>query len=170
MAENESKGRKILVAVDEGEESMYALSWCLGNITIQNSKDTIVLLYAKPPLAVYSGLDGTAGMGVHLFSSNIMLTMESYRNEVAQGVMQKAKNLCWQHGDIKVETMIENGDARDVICGAAEKLGVDMVVMGSHGYGLIKRAFLGSVSNHCAQNVKCPVLIVKRPKSTAENK
>ncbi|CBI39583.3 universal stress protein PHOS32 isoform X2 [Vitis vinifera] len=167
MAENESKGRKILVAVDEGEESMYALSWCLGNITIQNSKDTIVLLYAKPPLAVYSGLDGTA---VHLFSSNIMLTMESYRNEVAQGVMQKAKNLCWQHGDIKVETMIENGDARDVICGAAEKLGVDMVVMGSHGYGLIKRAFLGSVSNHCAQNVKCPVLIVKRPKSTAENK
>ena len=32
------------------------------------------------------------------------------------------------------------------------------------------RAFLGSVSNHCAQNVKCPVLIVKRPKSTAENK
>ena len=63
MAENESKGRKILVAVDEGEESMYALSWCLGNITIQNSKDTIVLLYAKPPLAVYSGLDGTAGMG-----------------------------------------------------------------------------------------------------------
>jgi len=29
------------------------------------------------------------------------------------------------------------------------------------------RAFLGSVSNHCAQNVKCPVLIVKKPKSTA---
>lgn len=26
------------------------------------------------------------------------------------------------------------------------------------------RAFLGSVSNHCAQNVTCPVLIVKKPK------
>ncbi|KAJ9681773.1 hypothetical protein PVL29_017918 [Vitis rotundifolia] len=166
MAEDESKGRKILVAVDEGEESMYALSWCLSNITIQNSKDTVVLLYAKPPLAVYSGLDGT----VYLFSSNIMLSMESYRNAVAEGVMQKAKNLCSQHSDIEVEAMIESGDARDVICGAAEKLGVDMLVMGSHGYGLIKRAFLGSVSNHCAQNVKCPVLIVKRPKSTAENK
>ena len=37
---------------------------------------------------------------VHLFSSNIMLTMESYRNAVAQGVMQKAKNLCRQHGDV----------------------------------------------------------------------
>ena len=37
---------------------------------------------------------------VHLFSSDIMLTMESYRNAVAQGVMQKAKNLCRQHGDV----------------------------------------------------------------------
>uniref|UniRef100_A0A2P2NSF4 UspA domain-containing protein n=1 Tax=Rhizophora mucronata TaxID=61149 RepID=A0A2P2NSF4_RHIMU len=45
-----------------------------------------------------------------------------------------------------------------------EKLCVDLLVMGSHGYGPIRRTFLGSVSNHCAQHVKCPVLIVKRPK------
>lgn len=31
------------------------------------------------------------------------------------------------------------------------------------------RAFLGSVSNHCAQNIKCPVLIVKRPKNASPN-
>lgn len=35
--------------------------------------------------------------------------------------------------------MIDHGDARDLICQAAEKLHVDMLVMGSHGYGLIKR-------------------------------
>lgn len=51
--------RRILVAVDEGEESMYALSWCLNNIVFQNSKDTIILLYSKPPRAVYTALDGT---------------------------------------------------------------------------------------------------------------
>lgn len=62
---------------------------------------------------------------------------------------------------------MENGDPRDVICEMAEKLAADVLVMGSHGYGLIKRAFLGSVSNYCAQNVKCPVLIVKKPKPTA---
>ncbi|KAJ6669973.1 ADENINE NUCLEOTIDE ALPHA HYDROLASES-LIKE SUPERFAMILY PROTEIN [Salix viminalis] len=64
-----------------------------------------------------------------------------------------------QFQDVKVETMIKHGDPRDFICQIAEKLHVDMLVMGSHGYGVIKRAFLGSVSNHCAQNVKCPVLI-----------
>lgn len=38
-----------------------------------------------------------------------------------------------------METRIEHGDPRDVICEVAEKLHVDVVVMGSHGRGLIKR-------------------------------
>ncbi|MEI4850564.1 universal stress protein, partial [Klebsiella pneumoniae] len=49
--------RKILVAVDEGEESSYALSWCLENIV--NSKDTLILLYAKPPRPINPSVDGT---------------------------------------------------------------------------------------------------------------
>ncbi|KAL7003146.1 hypothetical protein U1Q18_004304 [Sarracenia purpurea var. burkii] len=154
MAGGEAAERKILVAVDESEQSAYALSWCLKNLVTRNFRNTVILLYAKQPPPVYSAMDGTA-------------SMERYSNVVANSVMEKAKRLCYEVDDVKVETRVENGDARDVICRMAEKLGVDMVVMGSHGYGLMKRTFLGSVSNHCAQNVKCPVLIVKRPKSTA---
>ncbi|CAI9103511.1 OLC1v1002007C2 [Oldenlandia corymbosa var. corymbosa] len=204
VAAGERKGRKILVAVDEGEESGYALRWCLNNIVNQDSKDALVLLFAKPPRPVYSALDGSG----YLFSADILETMERYSNEVADQVMEKAKNSCAGLNDdvslssssflsflggelgnfvdelneleliwefvlsprncgvqIKVETKVVNGDPRDVICQVAERLNVDLVVMGSHGYGLIKRAFLGSVSNHCAQNLKCPVLIVKKPKS-----
>ncbi|KAF9618209.1 hypothetical protein IFM89_000678 [Coptis chinensis] len=163
MANVEAKARKILIAVDEGEESLYALSWALSNVISENSKDTIILLYAKPPRVVYSSLDGTG----YMFSSDIIASMEKYGHDVADCVMEKAKRLCKDLHDVKVETKVENGDARDVICEVAEKLGVDILVMGTHGYGLIKRAFLGSVSNHCAQKVKCPVLIVKRPKSVA---
>ncbi|XP_061369801.1 universal stress protein A-like protein isoform X2 [Gastrolobium bilobum] len=157
MAENQ---RRIMVAVDEGEESMYALSWCLKNLCFQNSKDTLILLYVKPPRAVYSAFDGTG----YMFSSEITATMERYSQQVADCVIEKAKKLCDNLEN--VETRVENGDPRDVICQMVQKLGADVLVMGSHGYGLIKRAFLGSVSNHCAQNVKCPVLIVKKPKST----
>ncbi|KAK4339727.1 hypothetical protein RND71_041189 [Anisodus tanguticus] len=144
MADVSAKGRKILVAVDESEESIYALSWCIDNIITGNSNDTLILLYSIPPRAVYSSLDGSG---------------EKDHPEV-QCVMEKAKRACKDLNGVKVETIVEHGDARDVICQAAEKLHVDMLVMGSHGYGVIKRAFLGSVSNHCAQNVKCPVLIV----------
>ncbi|KAI3445411.1 hypothetical protein Pfo_002076 [Paulownia fortunei] len=157
------KGRKILVAVDEGDESGYALSWCLKNLLPgHNSKDTLVLLYAVQPRAVYTAMDSTG----FLFSSDIIATMERYNNHVAQRVMDKAKRICMDFNDqVTVEMMVEYGDPRDVICEVAEKLKVEFLVMGSHGYGVIKRAFLGSVSTHCAQNVTCPVLIVKKPKS-----
>ncbi|KAG8369088.1 hypothetical protein BUALT_Bualt15G0113800 [Buddleja alternifolia] len=163
------KGRKLLVAVDASDESAYALSWCLNNIVSQqiSSKDTLILLFAKTPLAVNSAMDSTG----YMFSSSIITTMEKYGNEVAQSVMEKATRLCKDYinddDQVKVETLVEHGDQRDVICEVAERLKVDLLIMGSHGYGLIKRAFLGSVSNHCAQNVKCPVLIVKKPKSEA---
>ncbi|KAE9618931.1 hypothetical protein Lal_00047622 [Lupinus albus] len=158
VAENE---RRILVAVDEGEESKYALSWCLKNLIFENSKDTLILLYVKPPRAVYSAFDGTG----YLFSTDVLASMDQYKDQVADSVLQKAKNLC--NNLQNVEIKVGHGDPRDVICEMTQKLGVDILVMGSHGYGVIKRAFLGSVSNHCAQNANCPVLIVKKPKSTA---
>ncbi|XP_044497803.1 universal stress protein A-like protein [Mangifera indica] len=163
MTDMIAKERRILVAVDEGEESLYALTWCLNNVITQNSKDTLILLYAKPPRYVYTALDGTG----YLFSSDIMTTMEKYNNDVADRVIEKAHNICKeQNTDVKVETRVENGDPRNVICQMVEKLRIDVLVMGNHGHRWIKRAFFGSVSHHCAQNVKCPVLIVKKPKST----
>ncbi|KAK4802973.1 hypothetical protein SAY86_001176 [Trapa natans] len=163
-AAEEKAERRIVVAVDEGEESTYALTWCLTNLVSSNFKDTLFLVYARSAPTVYTGLDGTG----YMFSSDIVATMERYANEVAESVMEKAQKICRDlAGDIRVDTRVEGGDARDVICQMVERLNADILVMGSHGYGLIKRAFLGSVSNHCAQNVKCPVLIVKKPKSPA---
>lgn len=163
LQEMAEKERKILVAVDEGDESSYALSWCLNNlISHHDPKDTLVLLYAKTTRPVHSAMDSTG----YIFSDSVVTAMEKYADEVAQSVMDKATRLCKEsNGQVKVETVVERGDPRDVICDVAERLMVDFLVIGSHGYGVIKRAFLGSVSNHCAQKVKCPVMIVKKPKS-----
>ncbi|KAI6684515.1 hypothetical protein NL676_030428 [Syzygium grande] len=165
MAETVGKERKILVAVDESEESMHALSWCLENVVSENSKDTLVLLHAKPLRSAYVALDGTG----YMLSSDTVAAIDRYNNEIADCVMAKAKKICHDFGEVAVETRVENGDARDVICHVAQELVPDVLVMGSHGYGLIKRAFLGSVSHHCAHNVKCPVLVVKRPKPSKSN-
>lgn len=40
---------------------------------------------------------------------------------------------------IHVKRVVGCGDAKDVICGTVEKLEADTLVMGSHGYGFIKR-------------------------------
>lgn len=46
--------QKIVVAVDESEESMYALSWCLENLLPHSDNTTLVLLYVKPPPTIYA--------------------------------------------------------------------------------------------------------------------
>lgn len=42
----------------------------------------------------------------------------------------------------------------------AERLAADMIVIGSHGYGAVARALLGSVSAGVVRHATCPVLVV----------
>mmetsp|Transcript_24964 Transcript_24964/g.69621 ORF Transcript_24964/g.69621 Transcript_24964/m.69621 type:complete len:366 (+) Transcript_24964:323-1420(+) len=57
----------------------------------------------------------------------------------------------------------------------AEQHAVDIVVVGSRGYGTFRRgvmtlAGLGSVSNHCMNNLHCPIICVKQDiPSTEQN-
>uniref|UniRef100_J3KZ49 UspA domain-containing protein n=1 Tax=Oryza brachyantha TaxID=4533 RepID=J3KZ49_ORYBR len=153
-------GRRIVVAVDESEESMRALSWCLANVVSSSAGDTLVLLHARRPRPVYAAMDSSG----YMMTSDVMASMDKYAAAVSAAAVDKAKHICAAFPHVTVETLVESGDPRDVICDATEKMAADLLVMGSHGYGLIQRTFLGSVSNHCAQNCKCPVLVVKRPK------
>ncbi|KAI3449402.1 hypothetical protein Pfo_006067 [Paulownia fortunei] len=164
MQENNMKEKKVVVAVDESEESMYALSWCLSNLLPgnHNPNSTLILLYIKPPVPVYSSLD-VAG---YLFAGDAIANMEKYSRDLANSVMKRAEAVCRNfNSTVKVEKKVGSGDAKDVICIAVDKLGADILVMGSHDYGFFKRALLGSVSDYCAKHVKCPLVVIKRPKT-----
>lgn len=52
------------------------------------------------------------------------------------------------------------GAIADTILQEAERLGVDLIVLGSHGHGTLRRALLGSVSERVLHQTTCPVLIV----------
>uniref|UniRef100_A0A0A8Z259 UspA domain-containing protein n=1 Tax=Arundo donax TaxID=35708 RepID=A0A0A8Z259_ARUDO len=157
--------RRVVVAVDESEESMHALSWCLSNVVSAAKAaaappPAVVLVHASPPRPLYYPVIDGAG---YVVTPEVMDIMERYMASVANTVVTKARSICNAFPNVKVETCVEKGDPRDVICGAAEKSGADMLVMGSRGYGFLQRALLGSVSNHCVQKCKCPVVVVKRP-------
>ena len=88
MGEVSERERKIVVAVDEGEESLYALSWCLKNVIFENSKDTLILLYARPPRPIYTAMDGTGS-----FSFTSYNTSSTY-SLLITGVGFQKKNTC----------------------------------------------------------------------------
>ncbi|GMH13129.1 hypothetical protein Nepgr_014970 [Nepenthes gracilis] len=153
--------RRIVVAVDESEESMHALSWFLKNVLSRNSQSTLTILHARRPVAVYPGVDKTSS----LFSHDVFSSLERRDTEMATWVLEKATKMCSPY-DVKVETRVEEGDPREVICEMVNSLKADLLVMGSRGYGVLARSIMGSVSNHCVQNANCPVLVVKMPKSS----
>ncbi|KAL5227312.1 hypothetical protein ABZP36_015577 [Zizania latifolia] len=131
-------GRRIVVAVDESEESMHALSWCLANVVSSSSSsagDTLVLLHVRRPRPVYAAMDSSG----YMMSSDVMATMDKYAAAVSAAAVDKAKHICAAFPHVNVETLVESGDPRDVICDATERMAADLLIMGSHGYGLIQR-------------------------------
>lgn len=61
------------------------------------------------------------------------------------------------------ERLIRHGDPATEICRVAAEGAYDVVVVGTHGSGLVKRVLAGSVSRHVIQHAPCPVLVVRAP-------
>jgi nucleotide-binding universal stress UspA family protein len=56
-----------------------------------------------------------------------------------------------------------DGDPARQLMSACEEDPVDLLVLGSRGYGPLARVLLGSVSRRIVQDAPCPVLTVRRP-------
>jgi nucleotide-binding universal stress UspA family protein len=59
------------------------------------------------------------------------------------------------------QVLIKAGDAREMINQTAKELGVDLIVMGTHGRRGISRALLGSVTEAVVRSAPCAVLTVR---------
>jgi nucleotide-binding universal stress UspA family protein len=59
------------------------------------------------------------------------------------------------------QVMVRTGDARDVINQTATELGIDLIVMGTHGRRGLSRALLGSVAENVVRTAPCAVLTVR---------
>ncbi len=76
-------------------------------------------------------------------------------SEIADDVARRAPGL-------NVTPRLLEGLPKEAIVDEAEKWGADLIVVGSNGYGAIKRFLLGSVSLAVALNAPCSVEIVRQ--------
>ncbi len=58
------------------------------------------------------------------------------------------------------EPVLLEGDPGRELCRYAAERGVALIVLGTSGRGGLKRAVLGSVSDHVVRNAPCPVLTI----------
>ena len=66
---------------------------------------------------------------------------------------------------LDAQAILVKGDAAKVIIEKANDLGVEMIILGSHGHGLLHKALLGSVSESIIRHARCNITIVPSRKS-----
>ncbi len=95
-------------------------------------------------------------------------SMDSTADEALQEARARLEKLAAAMGSgAAVETEIKTGHPATVICETATAAGAGLVVVASHGHGLMRRLLLGSTAQYVANNAPCDVLIL-RPQSGAE--
>jgi nucleotide-binding universal stress UspA family protein len=63
--------------------------------------------------------------------------------------------------NVSVTTKIIEGIPKDAIVEEAQRWGADLIVLGSHGYGRVRRVVLGSVAAAVVANAPCSVQVVR---------
>ena len=138
--------KKILVATDASEYSRRALKTALELARKFNSEVVLLFVMHMPIVYDYS---------VYSY----IISPEQIEQEGELAIEATLEGI-----DISEVTLIKkkmHGKPADVILKEVENENIDLVVMGSHGYGVIAGSLLGSVSQHVLRGTKCSVLIVK---------
>src|SRR5689334_575116 len=94
----------------------------------------------------------------------------SYFEEIETALRQQGKNIIDSalqklkaNKTLSLSSIIVLGSPRPVILDEAESWSADLIVLGSHGYGAVKRFLLGSVSQAVVSHAKCSVEGVRCP-------
>jgi nucleotide-binding universal stress UspA family protein len=66
----------------------------------------------------------------------------------------------WRFG---AKTVLPVGSVAHEIVTYARSAGIDIIVMGTHGRGLVAHALMGSVAEKVVRTAPCPVLTVRHP-------
>ncbi|CAI5462285.1 unnamed protein product [Closterium sp. Yama58-4] len=147
----EVAGRNIVVAVDESEQSFYALQWAFDHI-IRKDADKTILVTVETPI--------TSTAGAFAIPEDNELSVEEDKEQETRSVAERAEAIC-KDNQVTSVTKVYQGEAREAICQACEENEASMLVIGSHGHGPVKRSFLGSVSDYCSKYARCPVVVIR---------
>src|SRR5580765_286083 len=129
---------KILVAVDGSECGLAAVKEAAGTPWHSGSLVKILSVMTEPGPAALSAMPLLAG--------------------ITQGLAEFAKIAGSQ-----TETMskIVKGNPKTAILDEAEHWGADLIILGTHGYNVLERIWLGSVSRAVIAHAKCSVHVVR---------
>jgi nucleotide-binding universal stress UspA family protein len=136
--------KKILVPVDFSENSKKILG-SAGDIAGQFGASLSVVF-------VVQSFDDYSGFFVP------HMPVAQFEEEMVQGAEKKMANFLEGHEGIEAKVLV--GDVAEEVVRHAEEIGVDMIIMGTHGYKGLEKVMFGSVAEKVVKTAPCPVLTI----------
>jgi nucleotide-binding universal stress UspA family protein len=127
--------KKILIPVDGSREEERAIEKAV--MIAKAAKSQILLLHVQ---------------------EKALLKLKPEINKVGVKILNHASTMLQ---GTTFEQTLASGDPAKTIIETAKSAGIDLIVMRGGTLGSLKRAFLGSVSDHVIQHATVPVLLVK---------
>jgi nucleotide-binding universal stress UspA family protein len=146
-AAGDSGLRRIGVAVDGSSESRRALSAAV-YLAQRANAPLQVLSVMEPPHYVLGGLLSPLGPEEY----------REFKENESERVYEEARNHVPE--DVHMEPLLLHGEPAEALAEGASDL--DLLVLGSRGYGPLKGTLLGSVSARVMAAAPCPVMVVPR--------
>jgi nucleotide-binding universal stress UspA family protein len=143
----------VLVAVDGSDTSLDAARAGLAVLAPDTPITIVTVVEASDPTLVTG-----SGMAGGVMSADELDTIDEGRVTEGEAALEAASTALGHPG---TDTVIVRGDAGPALCALARERDASAIVMGSRGRGGIKRALLGSVSDHVVRNAHCPVIITR---------
>jgi nucleotide-binding universal stress UspA family protein len=139
---------KILLAADGSEFTKKALGFLMTHeeLTADGGELVVLNVQAPVPPRVKTMLGAAA--------------VADYHRDEARRVLDPIERFLARH-DVPFKCRTVVGHAPDEIVRAAQKSKCAVIVMGTHGHGLIGRALMGSVAQKVIVKAEIPVLLVK---------
>jgi nucleotide-binding universal stress UspA family protein len=139
----------LLVAIDFSNPSLSALDTALELAAKLDARLTIVHTVVK--IAEGVTMEGGAGYDVELHARQ----SREAREKIEQ-ILREKNSL-----GVKTEILVESGRPQSQINAIAEKVGADMLILGTHGRKGVNKLLLGSVAEAVLRDSNVPFLCVR---------
>ncbi len=156
---------RILYATDLSPNSTYAFRYAI-NAAKQNDAN-IIILHVHEPLS--SSAQSALNSVLSGEQQNLILAQNI--DHARERITARLKRFCGRELGSDPECLkrvvsieVCEGYPADLILEKADEFNCDIIILGTHGKGIIKNTFLGSTSHRILRRVRKPVFIIPLPK------
>jgi nucleotide-binding universal stress UspA family protein len=146
---------KALIATDGSDFAIAAARRAVA--VLDPSTQLTVLTVVPPPVVPGAGPVGGLDTVGPLATPETTLELDEALTEEGRHAIDRTAAALGRDA----QRELVHGEPAAEICRFAEEAGFDVLVVGSHGSGFVKRVLMGSVSHHVIQHSPCPVLVVR---------